>query len=243
MIGSISSVAKWVALSLLLLCVGCESTSETRNSGPSFLDMYQLVDVTVNYEEIQEPLHVASLEKEYRKKQPGINVLKNLGKNLGFLEDPKERKAVSEGINRHIIPHVRDQLSPLFKGTNPARVEVDLKSVFLRSKAGELLISGSVEVTLSGVRSPDQSQLIAGLTIYDAEARFPIRTITPVTLHDEYGRVISLERTGKPVVYGSSKRLNELAFRYADIMAKAIRNNATSSDFDISGDDGFVTRF
>ena len=236
-------MVKWICVSILMFVAGCESTSDTRNSGPSFLDSYQLVDITVNYEEIQEPLHVASLEKEYRKRQPGINVLKNLGKNLGFLEDPKERKAVSEGINRHIIPHVRDQISPLFKGTKPARVEVDLKSVFVRSRVGEALVSGSIDVTLSGVRSPNQSQLIAGLTIYDVDARFPVRSISPITLHDEYGRVISLERNGKPAVYGSSKRLNELAFRYAEAMAKAIKNNATSSNFDISGDDGFVTRY
>lgn len=216
---------------------GCESVSAP--PAPSYLDTFSLGEITVSYAEVEQPLLVAELDAEISKSVSGDSALANLGTRFGAINRQPKQLALQQAISANIIPHVRDALTPLFRGTRAARAEVVIKSVFIRSRFGLQQLTGT-RVFVNGEKRPDYPQLVAGLRLYDQETGLPLQEIRPITKVDD-GTITIAGGGPKAPKYGPSGRLNKLAFEFARAAANALKRNAASEDFAIPASEGDVT--
>jgi hypothetical protein len=227
--------------SLLLLIsgivAGCETVSVPQ--APSYLDTFSLGEITVSYAEVDQPLLVAELDGEISKSVSGPSTLETLGTRFGAVNWQSKQLALQEAISANIKPHVRDALTPLLRGARPARAEVVIKSVFIRSRFGLQQLTGT-RVFIDGVKRPDYPQLVAGLRLYDQETGLPLREIRPITRIDD-GTITIAGGGPKAPSYGPSVRLNTLAFEFARAAANALKRNVASEDFAIPASEGDVT--
>lgn len=226
------------AMLLLILgfVAGCETASTPQ--APSYLDSYRLAEITVSYSETDQPLLVAELDGEISKSVAGSSTLATIGTRIGAVNRQPKQLALQEAITANIVPHVRDALTPLFKGARPARAEVVIKSVFIRSRFGLQQLTGT-QVTINGQRRPDDPQLVAGLRLYDQETGLPLQQVSPITRIDD-GSITLVGGGPKPPVYGPATRLNKLAFEFAQAAANALNRNTAGADFGIPATEGDV---
>jgi hypothetical protein len=212
-----------VMLSLLAAC-----QAPPAPQGSTSLAQYSLAEITVNYSRLNQPLLVSDLEGDiYR--SVSSSTLDGLGTRLGLTNQAAKQEAMQKAISAHITPHVRDQLTPLFKGTRPARAEVVVYSVFIRSRLSLQQLTGA-EVTIDGVKRPDTPQLVAGLLIYDVQTGQPLQEIAPITKTDD-GSITVASSGPKAPEYGASPRLNKLAFDFAREAAYALSNAPPAAGF------------
>jgi hypothetical protein len=216
-------VAAGVLMSLLAAC-----QAPTAPQGSNSLAQYSLAEITVDYSRLNQPLLVSDLEGDINR-SVSSSTLDGLGTKLGLTNQAAKQDALQKAISAHITPHVRDQLTPLFKGTRPARAEVVVYSVFIRSRLSLQQLTGA-EVTIDGVRRPDTPQLVAGLRIYDVQTGQPLQEIAPITKTDD-GSITVASSGPKAPEYGASPRLNKLAFDFAREAAFALSNAPPAAGF------------
>ena len=221
----------------LLQLAGCETSSGPQQ--PSYLDRFSLGEITVSYSEADQPLLVADLDGQISQSVAGDSTLAQLGTRFGAINRQPRQLALQEAITANITPHVRDALAPLFRGTRPARAEVVIRSVFIRSRFGLQQLTGA-NVFVNGEKRPDNPQLVAGLRLYDQETGIPLQEIRPITRTDD-GSITIMGGGPKAPNYGPSARLNQLAFEFAQGAANALKRNAASEDFRIPGSEADVT--
>lgn len=212
-----------LAAALLSLLAACQAPSTPQGPGP--FEGFALTEITVDYSRLDQPLLVSELEGEINRAVSGPSALDALGTRLGLANRDAKQAALAQAINAHITPQVRDQLTPLFKGTRPARAEVLIYSVFLRSPLSLQQLTGT-EVTINGVRRPDNPQLRAGLRIVDIQTGETLRQLPPITKIDD-GTVMIVGGGPKPPEYGASRRLNKLAFEFAREAAFQLTRSST----------------
>lgn len=205
----------------------------------SFLDQFSLGEITVDYSRLNEPMHVDDLEGDIRKSVAGGSTLQGLGMRLGVSGQVEQQRALQQAVTATMIPHVRDALSPLFRGTRPARVEVDVRSVFIRSRMSLQQLTGA-RVTVNGQRRPDNAQVIAGLMIFDQQTGIPLQEIRPITRIDDGSIIIAGGPAKATSSYSSSARLNQLVFEFAQGAANALARNAAGDDFQIPASEADV---
>jgi len=213
---------------------GCETVSAPR--GPSYLDSYQLGDVSVRFVESNEPLLVAELDGEISKSLAGSSTLGTLGTRFGVVNRQAKQLALQEAISANIKPHVRDALTPLFKGSRPAHAEVVVRSVFIRSRFGLQQLTGT-HFIVNGEKRPDYPQLVAGLQLYDQQTGMPLQEVRPITRIDD-GSITIMGGGPKAPKYGPSVRLNRLAFDFARAAANALQRNAAGGNYQIPAVEG-----
>lgn len=190
----------------------------------SVLNQYSLAEITVDYSRLNQPLLVSDLEGGINR-SVSSSAVDGLGTRLGLTN----QAAMQQAINAHITPHVRDQLTPLFKGTRPARAEVVVYSVFIRSRLSLQQLTGA-HVIIDGVARPDGPQLVAGLRIYDLQTGEPLQEIAPITKTDDGSITVASSGPEAPE-YGASPRLNKLAFDFARDAAYALSNAPPAAGF------------
>ncbi|QLF69849.1 hypothetical protein FE840_010025 [Peteryoungia desertarenae] len=215
-----------LAAALLSLLAACQAPSAPQ--GSSSLAQYSLAEITVDYSQLNQPLLVSDLEGDINR-SVSSSAIDGLGTRLGLTNQQARQAAMQQAINAHITPHLRDQLTPLFKGTRPARAEVVVYSVFIRSRLSLQQLTGA-EVTIDGVRRPDTPQLVAGLRIYDVQTGQPLQEIAPITKTDDGSITVSMSGPKAPE-YGASPRLNKLAFDFAREAANALSNAPPAAGF------------
>ncbi|MCB1424144.1 MAG: hypothetical protein KDJ69_17110 [Nitratireductor sp.] len=211
---------------------GCQSTPAP--SGSSYLNQFQLSEITVDYSQAEEPLRVADLEAQIRRNVGGDTPLENLGTQMGLANRGEVRRQLEAGITANIVPHMRDALTPIFTGTRPLRAVVMINSVFIRSRASLQQLTGA-KVTVNGERRPDNPQVIATIVLYDQETGYPFTQVGPIRKIDD-GTIVIAGGGPKAPDYGPAKRLNKLAFEVAQASAEAIREDATSGDTTVNLD-------
>ena len=214
-----------LALMMVFMLAACQAPSTPQGPGP--FDQFALTEITVDYSRLDQPLLVSELEGEINRAVSGPSALNALGTRLGLANRDAKQAALAEAINAHITPHVRDQLTPLFKGPRPARAEVIVYSVFLRSPLSLQQLTGT-EVTIDGVRRPDNPQLQAGLRIVDIQTGETLGQLAPITKIDD-GTVMIVGGGPKPPEYGASKRLNKLAFEFSREAAFQLTRNTAAA--------------
>lgn len=219
---------------LLSLLAGCQAAPPPQ--GPSYLGQYSLAEITVDYSRLNQPLLVSDLESEINRSVSSSPV-DGLGTRLGLTNQKARQEAMQKAISAHLSPQVRDQLTPLFKGTRPARAEVVVYSVFIRSRLSLQQLTGA-EVTIDGVRRPDTPQLVAGLRIYDLQTGEPLQEIPPITKIDD-GSITVASSGPKAPEYGPSPRLNKLAFDFAREAAYALSHASPAAGFGPGTGPGF----
>lgn len=200
-----------LAAALLSVLGACQAPPAAQ--APSFFAQFSLAEITVDYSRLDQPLLVSELEGDINRAVSGPSALDGLGTRLGLTNQEAKKAALQQAITAHITPHVRDQLTPLFKGTRPARAEVVVYSVFLRSPLSLQQLTGT-QVTIDGVRRPDNPQLRAGLRIVDIQTGETLSQVPPITKIDD-GTVMIVGGGPKAPDYGASKRLNKLAFEFS----------------------------
>jgi hypothetical protein len=210
-----------VALSLLAAC-----QAPPTPQGSRLLDQFALSEITVDYSRLNQPLLVSDLEGDINR-SVSSSAIDGLGTRLGLTNQQAKQVALQQAITAHITPQVRDQLSPLFKGTQSARAEVIVYSVFIRSRLSLQQLTGA-EVTIDGVRRPDTPQLVAGLRIVDLKTGQPLQEIPPITKTDD-GSITLASSGPKAPEYGASPRLNKLAFDFAREAAFQLTRNTAAS--------------
>ncbi len=194
----------------------------------SVLNQFSLAEITVDYSRLNQPLLVSDLEGDINR-SVSSSTLDGIGTKLGLTNQAAKQTAIQQAINAHITPHVRDQLTPLFKGTRPARAEVVVYSVFIRSRLSLQQLTGA-HVIIDGVARPDTPQLVAGLRIYDVQTGQPLQEIAPITKTDDGSITVALSGPKAPE-YGTSPRLNKLAFDFAREAAYALSNAPPAAGF------------
>lgn len=234
--GSLSGRLAVGALLLLTsgLLAGCETVSAPQQ--PSYLDTFMLGEITVSFAEAERPLLVANLDGEISESLAGSSTLGKLGTRFGVVNRQGRQSALEEAISANIKPHVRDALTPLFKGARPARAEVVIRSVFIRSRYGLQQLTGT-HVFVNGEKRPDYPQLVAGLRLYDQQTGLPLQEIRPITRIDD-GSITIMGGGPKAPNYGPAPRLNQLAFDFARAAANALQRNAASGNFQIAAEEG-----
>lgn len=215
----ISRLRIMLVAAMLSLLTACQAPSGPQ--GPSLLDQFALSEITVDYSRLNQPLLVSDLEGDINRAVSGPSALDGLGTRLGLTNQQAKQAALEQAISAHITPHVRDQLTPLFKGRRPARAEVVVYSVFLRSRLSLQQLTGA-EVTIDGVRRPDNPQLVAGLRIVDVQTGETLQEVQPITRIDD-GSITIAGGGPKAPEYGASPRLNKLAFDFARAAANALQ--------------------
>lgn len=223
---SIDRLRLALAAALLSLLASCQAPPAPQIQ--SVLGQFSLAEITVDYSRLNQPLLVSDLEGDINR-SVSSSAVDGLGTRLGLTNQAAKQTAMQQAINAHITPHVRDQLTPLFKGTRPARAEVVVYSVFIRSQLSLQRLTGA-EVTIDGVRRPDGPQLVAGLRIYDLQTGQPLQEIAPITKTDDGSITVSLSGPKAPE-YGASPRLNKLAFDFAREAANALANAPPAAGF------------
>ncbi len=211
-------------LTLLAACQAPPAPPELR-----LFDQYSLSEINVDYSRLNQPLLVSDLEGEINRAVSGPSALNGLGTRLGLTNQQAKQEAMQKAISAHITPHMRDQLTPLFKGTRPARAEVVVYSVFIRSRLSLQQLTGA-EVTIDGVKRPDTPQIVAGLRIIDMQTGQPLQEIAPITKTDD-GSITVASSGPKAPEYGASPRLNKLAFDFAREAAYALSHAAPAAGF------------
>ncbi|MEP2979076.1 MAG: hypothetical protein ABJO86_06295 [Lentilitoribacter sp.] len=212
-----------VMMCFSLVLSACETTSSS--SGPSYFNTYQIAQIDINFDGAIEPMHVADIETAYRKSKLGTAELSRVGQRFSRDYQDGKRQALYGGIGAHIRPHARDQLNSKFVGSTAAKATIYVKNTFIRSRTNLAALTGA-SVTINGVRSPDQSQLIASLIISDLQTGFPIAEVDDVKVTDD-GSVTILGGS-KPPNYGSSVRLNRLSFDWAQLAVQRLGNTGTN---------------
>jgi len=235
----IGSLSGRLAIGILLLLIsvflaGCETVSQPQR--PSYLGTFTLGEITVSYAEAERPLLVANLDGEISQSLAGSSALGTLGTRMGVINRQGRQLALEDAISANIKPHVRDALTPLFKGSRPARAEVVIKSVFIRSRFGLQQLTGA-HVFVNGKKRPDYPQLVAGLRLYDQQTGLPLQEIRPITRIDD-GSITIMGGGPKAPNYGPAPRLNQLAFDFARAAANALQRNAASGIFQIPAEEG-----
>jgi hypothetical protein len=212
---------------LLTLLAACQAPSGPQ--GPGLFEQYSLAEITVDYSRLNQPLLVSDLEGDIDRSVSGPSALAGIGTRLGLTNQKARQQALEQAISAHITPHVRDQLTPLFKGTRPARAEVVVYSVFIRSRLSLQQLTGA-EVTIDGVKRPDTPQISAGLRIVDVQTGQPLQEIAPITKTDD-GSITVASSGPKAPEYGASPRLNKLAFDFAREAAYALSHATPAAGF------------
>jgi hypothetical protein len=212
-----------VMMGFSLVLSACETT--TSSTGPSYFNTYQIAQIDINFDGAIEPMHVADIETAYRKSKLGTAELSRVGQRFSRDYQDAKRQALYAGIEAHIRPHARDQLAAKFVGSRGAKATIYVKNTFIRSRTNLAALTGTI-VTINGVQSPDQSQLIASLLITDLETGFPIAEIDDVKVTDD-GSVTILGGS-KPPNYGSFFRLNRLAFDWAQLVVQRLGNTGSN---------------
>lgn len=212
-----------VMMGLSLLLSACETT--TSSSSASYFGIYKVAQIDVNFDGAIEPMHVAEIETAYRKSKLGTAELSRVGQRFSSEYQAGKRQALYAGIEAHIRPHARDQFATKFAGTRNAKATIYVKNTFIRGRTNLAALTGT-SVTINGVRSPDQSQLIASLVLTDLETGLPIDQVDDVKVTDD-GSVTILGGS-KPPNYGSSVRLNRLAFDWAQLVVQRLGNTGSS---------------
>lgn len=215
-----------LAAALLSLLASCQAPPAPQIQ--SVLGQFSLAEITVDYSRLNQPLLVSDLEGDINR-SVSSSAVDGLGTRLGLTNQAAKQTAMQQAISAHITPHLRDQLTPLFKGTRPARAEVVVYSVFIRSQLSLQRLTGT-EVTIDGVRRPDGPQLVAGLRIYDLQTGQPLQEIPPITKTDDGSITVTLSGPKAPE-YGASPRLNKLAFDFAREAAYALANAPPAAGF------------
>lgn len=215
------------AAAMLALLAACQAPSGPQ--GPGLFEQYSLSEITVDYSRLNQPLLVSDLEGDINRAVSGPSALNGLGTRLGLANQEAKQQAMEKAISAHITPHVRDQLTPLFRGTRPVRAEVVVYSVFIRSRLSLQQLTGA-EVTIDGVRRPDTPQIVAGLRIYDVQTGQPLQEIAPITKTDD-GSITVASSGPKAPEYGASPRLNKLAFDFAREAAYALSHATPAAGF------------
>ncbi len=224
-----------LAAGMLSLLAACQAPSGPQGAG--LFDQYSLSEITVDYSRLNQPLLVSDLEADINRTVSGPSAISGLGTRLGLTNQQAKQEAMQKAIASHIVPQVRDQLTPLFKGTRPARAEVVVYSVFLRSRLSLQQLTGA-EVTIDGVRRPDTPQLVAGLRLYDVQTGQPLQEIAPITKTDD-GSITVASSGPKAPEYGASPRLNKLAFDFAREAAYALSHATPAAGFGPGTGPGF----
>ena len=234
----LSAISCFIVAALVILVpgllAGCETVSAPDR--PSYLDSYQLGEITVRFVESNQPLLVAELDGEISKSLAGGATLGTLGTRFGVVNRQSKQLALQDAIRANIEPHVRDALAPLFKGSQPARAEVVVTSVFIRSRFGLQQLTGT-HVFINGEKRPDYPQLVAGLRLYDQQTGMPLQEVSPIMRIDD-GSITIMGGGPKAPKYGPSVRLNRLAFDFARAAANAIERNAASQNVLIPAAEG-----
>jgi hypothetical protein len=215
-----------LAGAMLTLLTACQAPSGPQ--GPGLFDQYALSEITVDYSRLNQPLLVSDLEGDINR-SVSSSAVDGLGTRLGLTNQEAKQQAMEKAISAHITPHMRDQLTPLFRGTRPARAEVVVYSVFIRSRLSLQQLTGA-EVTIDGVRRPDTPQLVAGLRLYDVQTGQPLQEIAPITKIDD-GSITIASSGPKAPEYGASPRLNKLAFDFAREAAYSLSHAAPAAGF------------
>lgn len=211
---------------LLTMLAACQAAPSS--TGPAFLAQFSLSEITVDYSRLNQPLLVSDLEGDINR-SVSSSAVDGLGTRLGLTNQAAKQAAIQQAINAHIAPHLRDQLAPLFKGTRPARAEVVVYSVFIRSPLSLQQLTGA-EVTIDGVRRPDTPQLVAGLRIVDVQTGQPLQEIAPITKTDDGSITVAMSGSKAPQ-YGASPRLNKLAFDFAREAANSLNRATPAAGF------------
>lgn len=210
-------------LALATALAGCSTVPVQQPS--TYLDRYRLSEIRLNFQSAQEPIYVTKIAQASKPERISTSTFANLGNRLTGAHQAAKRQAMIEGINAHVIPQMRDQLVPLFRGPRPLLAEVTVQSVYVESGFVDGVITSGVKDFFDGVRRPGQNQIIAGLTLYDQQSGLPIQVITPTQII--HNRNLKQSFGGqKPPAYGISKKLNWLAFGFARTMAASVHNNA-----------------
>lgn len=203
----------------LFLIAGCQTTPVAE--APTFFAEYKISDIVLNFDSAREPIHDSKIEAATNKDRISGSTLTNIGNRLTGQHASNKRIALLEGIENHVRPHVGDALTPLFYGTRPARAEVMIESVFVRSGAKNFLLDGTT-VIVNGVQAPESNQFIAGLVIFDQETNVPLQFIRPLKMEDKTGSITFGQ--AKAPSYGVSGRLNKMAYEWSLAMADAVKS-------------------
>lgn len=206
-----------------LVLSACETT--TSSSSVSYFNTYQIAQIDIRFDNAVEPMHVADIETAYRKSKLGTAELSRVGQRFSRNYQDGKRQALYAGIEAHIRPHARDQLNAKFVGSRGAKATIYVKNTFIRSRTNLAALTGTI-VTINGVQSPDQSQLIASLILTDLETGFFIAEVDDVKVTDD--GAVTILGGSKPPNYGSSVRLNRLAFEWVQLSIQRIGNNGSN---------------
>lgn len=206
-----------------LVLSACETT--TSSSSVSYFNAYQIAQIDIRFDNAVEPMHVADIETAYRKSKLGTAELSRVGQRFSRNYQDGKRQALYAGIEAHIRPHARDQLNAKFVGSRGAKATIYVKNTFIRSRTNLAALTGTI-VTINGVQSPDQSQLIASLILTDLETGFSIAEVDDVKVTDD--GAVTILGGSKPPNYGSSVRLNRLAFEWVQLAIQRIGNNGSN---------------
>lgn len=196
----------------------------------NYLAMFRLDRVDVDYSRAERPLLVDSLDADV-----GISTATRAADFLGLWNGRDAQMKLETAITAHVQPHIRSELGPLFTGSRPLRAVVDIRSVFIRSRASLQQLTGAT-VTVNGKRRPGNAQFVAGIVFYDLETGIPVQEVAPITRIDDGSITLA---GGTPNAPGNSKapRLNQLSFEFAQAVANAVKNNAGSEDFTIDANE------
>lgn len=212
-----------VMMCFALVLSACETT--TSSSSVSYFNTYQIAQIDIRFDNAVEPMHVADIETAYRKSKLGTAELSRVGQRFSRNYQDGKRQALYAGIEAHIRPHARDQLNAKFVGSRGAKATIYVKNTFIRSRTNLAALTGTI-VTINGVQSPDQSQLIASLILTDLETGFSIAEVDDVKVTDD--GAVTILGGSKPPNYGSSVRLNRLAFEWVQLAIQRIGNNGSN---------------
>ena len=216
---------------MLMVLSACETTP---GPAPSYMKEFTVTEVTLDYSNAFRPLLVAELDSQARAAAVGSSQLSRIGGALGIVNENDVQFTFEQAITANTIPHIRDALNPLFTGQRPARAIVEVRSVFIRSRFGLQQLTGA-EVFINGEKRPDNPQYVGRLSIQDIETGLVIEQTQLITKTDD-GAVTIAGGGPTPPDYGPAKRLNKLAFEFAQEAAKEIVRNP-------GGDSSFFDQF
>lgn len=184
---------------------------------------FAVTEVTVDYSKTQRPLLVAELDSQARAAAVGNSQIARIGGALGIVNQNDVQFTFEQAITANTIPHIRDALNPLFTGPRPARAIVEVQSVFIRSRFGAQQLTGA-EVFINGEKRPDNPQFVGRLSIQDIETGLFLEQTKLVTVMDD-GAITIVGGGPKAPDYGPAKRLNKLAFDFAQEASKELVRN------------------